>query len=76
MSWNIHIKISMFFFKTDAHGTVWNLHIEINLKINVSETNEPIRLKFIQGGREINAIIVTCDYLCYEEPKSPFCFNI
>ena len=28
----------------------------------------------IQGGREISAIIVTDDYLCYEEPKSPYNF--
>ena len=34
----------------------------------------------IQGGREINAIIVTDDYLLYKEPESPynffFLFNI
>ena len=29
---------------------------------------------FIQGGMEINAIIVTDDYLCYKEPKSPYNF--
>ena len=29
---------------------------------------------YIQGGREISAIIVTDDYLCYKEPKSPYNF--
>ena len=28
----------------------------------------------IQDGREISAIIVTADYLCYKEPKSPYNF--
>ena len=28
----------------------------------------------IQGVREISAIIVTDDYLCYKEPKSPYNF--
>ena len=28
----------------------------------------------IQGGREISAIIVTEDYLCYKESKSPYNF--
>ena len=28
----------------------------------------------IQSGREISAIIVTDDYLCYKEPKSPYNF--
>ena len=28
----------------------------------------------IQGGREISAIIVTVDYLCYKEPESPYNF--
>ena len=28
----------------------------------------------IQSGREISAIIVTDDYLCYKEPKIPFNF--
>ena len=28
----------------------------------------------LQGGREISAIIVTDDYLCYEEPKIPLNF--
>ena len=31
-------------------------------------------LLIIQGGREIYAIIVTDDYLCYKEPKSPYNF--
>ena len=29
---------------------------------------------YFQGGREISAIIVTEDYLCYKEPKSPYNF--
>ena len=29
---------------------------------------------YIQGGREISVIIVTDDYLCYKEPKSPYNF--
>ena len=29
---------------------------------------------YIQDGRKINAIIVTDDYLCYKEPKSPYNF--
>ena len=29
---------------------------------------------YIQGGREISAIIVTDDYLCYKEPESPYNF--
>ena len=33
-----------------------------------------IKYIFIQGGREISAIIVTDDYLCYKEPKSPYNF--
>ena len=28
----------------------------------------------LQGGREISGIIVTEDYLCYKEPKSPYNF--
>ena len=28
----------------------------------------------IQGGREMSAIIVTDDYLCYKEPESPYNF--
>ena len=28
----------------------------------------------IQDGREISAIIVTDDYSCYKEPKSPYNF--
>ena len=28
-------------------------------------------LIYYTGGREISAIIVTVDYLCYKEPKSP-----
>ena len=30
--------------------------------------------KIIQGRREISAIIVPDDYLCYKEPKSPYNF--
>ena len=29
---------------------------------------------FIQSGREISAIIVTDDYLCYKVPESPYNF--
>ena len=29
---------------------------------------------YIQVGREISAIILTDDYLCYKEPKSPYNF--
>ena len=29
---------------------------------------------FLQDGREISAIIVTDDYLCYKERKSPYNF--
>ena len=28
----------------------------------------------IQGGRETSVIILTDDYLCYKEPKSPYNF--
>ena len=28
------------------HGTFWKLHIKINLKINISETNRSIKLEF------------------------------
>ena len=28
----------------------------------------------IQVGREISVIVVTDDYLCYKEPKSPYNF--
>ena len=28
----------------------------------------------VQSGREISVIIVTDDYLCYREPKSPYNF--
>ena len=28
----------------------------------------------VHGGREISAIIVTDDYLCYKEPKIPYNF--
>ena len=28
----------------------------------------------IQSGREISVFIVTDDYLCYKEPKSPYNF--
>ena len=31
---------------------------------------------YIQGGREISAIIVTDDCLCYKEPKSPYNFFV
>ena len=31
-------------------------------------------LLFIRGGREISPIIVTDDYLCYKESKSPYNF--
>ena len=30
----------------------------------------------IQSGREISAIFVTHDYLCYKETKSPFNVNL
>ena len=30
----------------------------------------------IQSGREISAIIVTDEYVCYKEPKSPYNFFI
>ena len=33
-----------------------------------------IGLSYIQGGRDISAIVVTDDYLCYEEPKIPYNF--
>ena len=36
----------MFYLKPNAHGSFWNLHIEINKKINISETNRPIELEF------------------------------
>ena len=29
-------------------------------------------LKNIESGREISPIIVTDDYLCYKDPKSPY----
>ena len=31
-------------------------------------------LLYIQDGREISAIILADDYLCYKEPKSPYNF--
>ena len=31
-------------------------------------------LQVIQSGREISAIILTDDYLCYKEPKSAYNF--
>ena len=37
-------------------------------------TTKPAILYAIQEGREISAIIVTEDYLCYKEPKSPYNF--
>ena len=30
--------------------------------------------EYIQSGREISAIIVTDDYLCHKETKSPYNF--
>ena len=30
-----------------------------------------LKMIYIQGGREISAIIVTDVYLCYKGPKSP-----
>ena len=30
----------------------------------------------IQGGREISVTIVTGDYLCYKEPKTPYNFYL
>ena len=46
MSWNYCAKIFQFYIKTYARGTFWNLHIKIDLKINISDTNGPIDLKF------------------------------
>ena len=37
---------SLYTSKHNAHGTFWNLHININLKIDISETDRPIELKF------------------------------
>ena len=33
-------------------------------------------LQLAQDGKGINAIIVTDDFLCYKEPKSPYNFLI
>ena len=45
---------------------------------NMSIKNNLILISFIfpiiQREREISAIIVTDDYLCYKEPKSPYSF--
>ena len=40
-----------------------------------TEKNFDIHI-IIQGGREISAITVTDDYLCYKEPKNPYNFFI
>ena len=29
---------------------------------------------YIQGGKDISAINVTDDYLCYKDPKSPYSY--
>ena len=45
---------------------------------NNLQTCYPIYTKFfpyIQDGRQISAIIVTEDYLCYKEPKSLYSFS-
>ena len=34
----------------------------------------PSSAMYVQGRREISAIIVTDDYLCYKEPKIPYNF--
>ena len=42
----IQKNVEYFTSKPNAHGTIWNLHIKINLKIHISETNEPIKFNF------------------------------
>ena len=39
-------KFRLFHFVTNAHGKFWNFYITINLKINISEINRPIKLEF------------------------------
>ena len=41
-----HNILINFTAKSNAHGTFWNLHIKINLKINILETNWSTKLKF------------------------------
>ena len=54
------------------------LHIAINYRIKTSEDStfllKHVMNKHLQDEREISAIIVTNDYLCYKEPKSPYNF--
>ena len=57
-----------------SHPTVLQ-YINISWRVQLSQ--EKIKVKFVmylQGGREISAIIVPDDYLCYKEPKSPYIF--
>ena len=42
----LHKNVECFTSEPNAHGIFWNLHIKSNLKINTSETNESIELKF------------------------------
>ena len=40
-------KNECFTSKPHAHGTFWNLHIKINLKIHISKTNRSIKFNFV-----------------------------
>ena len=42
----LRIIFECFTSKPNVYGTFWNVHIKINFKINVSETNRSIELKF------------------------------
>ena len=42
----IQKNVERYTSKLNAHGTFWNLHIKINLKINISETSGLINFKF------------------------------
>ena len=47
MPWKLYNKFfECFTSKPNEHGTFWNLHIKINLKIHISETNTSVDLKF------------------------------
>ena len=42
----IEKNLEFFTLKPNAHGTFRNLHIKINIKFNISDTNGTIKLEF------------------------------
>ena len=53
----------------------WPSALPLELMLHTqTQTHTHTHTQFTQGGREISAIIVTEDYLCYKEPKSPYNF--